>query len=142
MLKKYPVLIAIFLLIILFIILCFCNQWQNTIWTNLLDGLPTETIGILITLIFVQLLFDRYNANLQKEEEKKKILRFHKIVNMDIEKYELFLSNMISNSQQEQDHYDIQSSFNIKKLKYAHNVCLLLNQSFQKTNIEVFYKLK
>ena len=51
MLKRYPIWIAILLLSILFIILWWLSGWDHTFLNNLLSGLPTEVIGIVITLI-------------------------------------------------------------------------------------------
>lgn len=138
MLKKYPVWIAISLLFSLFIMLCCIRGWDRVFFANLLDGLPTEIVGIVITLIFVQILFDKYNENKQKAEERQKILRFHKILKLYIDRYERLLSNMITNSRQIDRYYKLQDSFDIKQLKYAHNPCLLVCQSCLQSNIDVF----
>lgn len=75
------------LVVIMFAIVLFgvSNRTEN-----ILIGLTTNLIGIIITVSFVQNFFNKQDEEEEKKEERKKILRYNKLMEMLIDRYILF----------------------------------------------------
>jgi hypothetical protein len=72
-------------LLVIDIILAFLDNWK--IKENYLSGIITEIIGIIITITFVNLLFNQNNEKIEKELERKKIIRICRIVDLYLPRY-------------------------------------------------------
>lgn len=59
-------------------------------------GSFTETLGIIITLIFVDKIFNSYEEKINKKEERKKILRVNKLLKAKIDQYILYTYMLIT----------------------------------------------
>ena len=54
---------------------------------NILIGIGTNIVGIIITISFVQHIFDKQSEKKEKELEREKIIRFSQIMSFRIQKY-------------------------------------------------------
>lgn len=55
--------------------------------SNYICNIVTDCIGIIVTLCFIQNIFDNYDTNKEKQEELKKILRYDEIISIYIDNY-------------------------------------------------------
>ena len=106
-----------------------------------LSGSITEIIGIIITVIFVQMLFDRNNEVNQRIDEKKKILRANKSISLLIDRYELFLFCMTNNnSKLEGGKPSLDNDYSIADLAHCHQQCLLMDYSHYDSCVSLFFR--
>ena len=54
---------------------------------NILIGIGTNILGIIVTISFVQHIFDKQSEKNEKELEREKIIRFSQIMSFRLEKY-------------------------------------------------------
>lgn len=81
----------ILLFISIFLIVFACQSWDclaeemiNNM-RNILFGIATNLLGIIITVTFVQNVIDQQNLKKERKEETAKILRRHRIMQILIE---------------------------------------------------------
>ncbi len=86
-LNKPIFIIAIILLVLLFGLFFFNFYMYDIELKEYLSGIVTEILGIIITVAFVQVIFDRKNINDEKEAELSKIKKADSILQIYIEKY-------------------------------------------------------
>lgn len=144
--KSHPILVSTAFLLILFafLLLSDSHNW-NDIKDNLISGTSTEILGAIITLLVVQALFDKYNTNLAKKDERSNIINSYKILSIYIKQYETLLFAMINDYGEYEKNtkkYDLHDNFDITQLQYAHNTCLLLTKSANYSNIHFFLKVE
>ena len=83
-------------------VFCDCTSkfWGDTITANninnILIGLATNFIGIMVTVSFVQYFIDKQNKEEERKEEIEKILRYNKIMKLLIARYTLFFQCVTS----------------------------------------------
>lgn len=80
--------------IILLIIACsswgnFTDRTANNI-SNILFGMATNLLGIIVTVSFVQFFIDKQNHDVEKQNEREEILRYNKVLSIFIEQYTLY----------------------------------------------------
>lgn len=80
--------------IILLIIACsswgnFTDRTANNI-NNILFGMATNLLGIIVTVSFVQFFIDKQNHDVEKQNEREEILRYNKVLSIFIEQYTLY----------------------------------------------------
>ena len=89
--------ISVFLLItsiILLIIACsswgnFTDKTANNI-NNILFGIATNLLGIIVTVSFVQFFIDKQNHDVEKQNELEEILKYNRVLSIFIEQYTLY----------------------------------------------------
>jgi uncharacterized membrane protein len=90
---------AIILFIISVALLLFVKWFVDDSAVNFnsfLIGLATNLLGIIVTVSFVQYFIDKQNIEKERREEAAKILRYHKIMILLIERYTLFFECVTS----------------------------------------------
>ena len=106
-----------------------------------LSGSITEVIGIIITVIFVQMLFDRNNERNQRIDEEKKILRANKALSLLIKRYENFLFCMTTdNSKLSKGHPSFENDYSITDIGHCHQPCLLMDYSHSDSCVSLFFR--
>lgn len=100
-LKSAAGIVSICLLIVSVILLVLaCSPWGNLTEraasnvNNILFGLGTNLIGIIITVSFVQFFLDRQNTNTERKYEQEKILRFDRIMQIHIQHYTMYFNTI------------------------------------------------
>jgi hypothetical protein len=88
---KTSIIIAVALLAIDAILASF-DGWK--IKENYTPGIITEIIGIVITVAFVDLLFNQNTNKIEKELERKKIIRICRIINLYLPRYMLHFNQL------------------------------------------------
>jgi K+ transporter len=137
-----PILVTPFVLLFVVIGLGFidCFVLKNQPG-QYISGTITEIIGIIITIIFVQLLFDKKNEDDSRAEELLKIVRANKIVNLLVERYSNFLHCMIHDYKEwEKIVPSLETNFQISEMQYLHENCLLLKTGYNRSSISIFYE--
>jgi len=105
------------------------------------SGSITEIIGIIITVIFVQVLFERNNIEKQRVDEKNKILRANKVVSLIIRHYEIFLHCMTHNiSELTTIVPSLEHDYLIADIGQCHHPCLLLDYAHSDSYVSLFFK--
>jgi uncharacterized membrane protein len=140
---KNPVLITALVLVIVDIVLIFFdNIVFNHPPTEYISGVITEIIGIVITIIFVQIIFDKKSKEDLRSEELKKIIRANKIIELLIERYALFLHCMIHDHKTiaEMQQPSLNVNFKISDMQYLHESCLLMKSGHLRSSVSLFYE--
>lgn len=93
--------ISIFLMIMSIIILALaCSFWGNftektaSNINNILFGLGTNLLGIIVTVSFVQFFLDKQNEKVEYAYEREKILRFDRIMQILIQYYIMYFNTI------------------------------------------------
>ncbi|MDR0860878.1 MAG: hypothetical protein LBO09_08145 [Candidatus Peribacteria bacterium] len=75
---KYKIswIVALILIILIVILKAFFDD------CGLTDGIITEMIGIIVTVLFVEKLFNDSDEKKAKKAEREKILRLYKLINV------------------------------------------------------------
>lgn len=67
----------------------FTDRTANNI-SNILFGMATNLLGIIVTVSFVQFFIDKQNHDVEKQNEREEILRYNKVLSIFIEQYTLY----------------------------------------------------
>lgn len=107
---------------------------------NILIGIGTNIVGIIVTISFVQYTFDKHNEDIEKQLEKEKILRFSQIMSFRIEKYFKVFAQITTplNIFSKQKDKTINFDFKFEDMKDLYFPCLLMCEE-QNSAISVFY---
>ena len=107
---------------------------------NILIGIGTNIFGIIVTVSFVQHIFDKQNEKQEIKSEREKILRFSQIMSFRLEKYFAVFAQITTPldiySKQKEKHINI--DFKFEDMKDLFFPCLLMSEE-QKSAISVFY---
>lgn len=99
--KSAAGIVSICLLIVSILLLVLaCSSWEcfsvratNNI-NNILFGLGTNLIGIIITVSFVQFFLDKQNEKIELTFEREKILRFDRVMQILIQHYVMYFNTI------------------------------------------------
>lgn len=107
---------------------------------NVLIGIGTNIFGIIVTISFVQHIFDKQNEAKEKELEREKIIRFSQIMSFRLEKYFHVFAQITTPLSQfsQQKNKCINPVFKFEDMKDLYFPCLLMCEE-QKSAISVFY---
>jgi hypothetical protein len=88
---KITIVVALLLLII-DIVLAYLDNWK--IKENYIPGSITEIIGIIITVTFVDLIFNQHSEKIEKELERRKIIRICRIIDLYLSRYIMYFDQL------------------------------------------------
>jgi len=88
---KFALLFVVLILLIIVLTLGFIDSWK---WKEYTSGLLTEIIGIIITVIFVDVMFNRSQERNARELERKKILRICRLIDLYLPRYITFFNQL------------------------------------------------
>lgn len=135
---KMAVMLTIF---IVSIITVHYKTSETFSWSDYECNIATELFGILITIIFVDNLFNRHNKNKAKQDEKSKIIRNHKIICIYITFYARQLHCITTAMEKRfKSNVQLEKEFSLQDLQYLYAPTLLLTESIQQSSIECFFK--
>ena len=100
----------------------------------------TECIGIIITVYFVQNIFDKYSMREQKHEELNKINRQNKFISEIITQYVILFNCVVKPLNERDVINEFPSDFRLNDMRDLHETTLLINTPHLKSSIEVFYQ--
>lgn len=131
------------IILVVFIIGIFVIHYrtpQDFQWSDYACNIATELFGILVTIIFVENLFNRYNKSKAKQEELEKIVRMHNIAFIYM-KFYLRQLHCITTPIEERFKGDIklEKDFSLQDLQYIYTPTLILTESYQQSSIECFF---
>ena len=134
--------VAIILLVFIALIIVVHYRTSQTFsWSDYECNIATELFGILITIIFVDNLFNRHNRNKAKQDEKSKIIRNHKIIYIYITFYARQLHCITTAMEKRfKSNVQLEKEFSLQDLQYLYAPTLLLTESIQQSSIECFFK--
>lgn len=91
-LKNNSILLFVVLVLVAFLVtLGRIGEWK---WQDYVSGLFTEIIGIIITVVFVNVMFDKSQKNTAQEFERKKILRISRLIDLYLPRYTLYFNQL------------------------------------------------
>ncbi len=107
---------------------------------NVLIGIGTNIFGIIVTISFVQHIFDKQSEKNEKELEREKIIRFSQIMSFRIQKYFAVFSQITTplSEYSKESEKKINPDFKFEDMKDLYFPCLLMSEE-QKSAISVFY---
>lgn len=142
--KKRPglsVSIILFLAIVTLLILDIFI-W-NTEISGYLSGVNTNLVGILITVLFVEALFERKNKEMAMEKEARAILRSDKIAQQYISRYTLnFVSVITPNDKDIDEPIAFPDHFEFTDICDLYSISFFIINGLSESKIEIFYKME
>ena len=106
----------------------------------LLSFVPT-LLGIIVTVCFVQHIFDKQKSKEEKHEERRKILRYYKIVSIIREYYVINYNSLFQQiSGDYTNGIQIKKDTNFCEMIHLYEGNSFLNEQIQRPRIEIFYK--
>ena len=139
--------VSIALFVISVILLLFVKWFiDDAVVSNinsLLIGLATNLIGIMVTVSFVQYFLDKQNIEEERKEEARKILRYHKIMTLLIERYTLFfqcVTSTIENRLECARSSDLLRDFSFSDMADMYKLSTVLSVELLRPSIELFYE--
>lgn len=127
---------------IMLMLVCCCSDCLDEVINNILIGLATNLIGIVVTISFVQYFVDKQDIDEERKEEAKKILRYHKIMELLIDRYTLFFQCLTSPIEKRSEiarSKDLQRDFTFSDLSELYNLSLVLSVELLRPTVELFY---
>lgn len=135
--------ITIPLLIFGFIFIIVAYLFSSHFIENVFLGIGTNLFGIIVTVSFVQHIFDKQSEEKEKELEKEKIIRFSQIMNIRLEKYFVVFAQITTPiseySKQNIRQIEPKLDFKFEDMKDLHFPCLLMSEKLSESAISVFY---
>lgn len=140
--------ISIFLMIMSIIILALaCSFWGNftektaSNINNILFGLGTNLLGIIVTVSFVQFFLDKQNEKVEYAYEREKILRFDRIMQILIQYYIMYFNTITTPMSQRGSvsPTEIKQQFSFTDMKDLYSQSLVLRNKGYEPAITAFY---
>lgn len=140
--------ISIFLMIMSIIILALaCSFWGNftektaSNINNILFGLGTNLLGIIVTVSFVQFFLDKQNEKVEYAYEREKILRFDRIMQILIQYYIMYFNTITTPMSQRGSvsPTEIKQQFSFTDMKDLYSQSLFLRNKGYEPAITAFY---
>ncbi len=142
--------ISVFLLIISIILLIIaCSSWgdftdrtANNI-NNILFGMATNLLGIIVTVSFVQFFIDKQNHDVEKKNEREEILRYNRILSIFIEQYTLYFRCITTSfSEDKRTDYKLNKDFNFRDMGEMYEQNRYMTEGLLEPAISVFYRFE
>ncbi|MEL7654279.1 MAG: hypothetical protein AAGU75_00025 [Bacillota bacterium] len=112
-----------------------------TLIEDYLVGLVTEIIGILITILFVQLMFDRKSKEDRQQKECTMILNHHRVMSILMSRYvAAFFCVTTSIDERINNNMHMKPKFKIKDMSTMFYPSYLSRASFSESAIEGFFE--
>lgn len=146
--KKVSIYLLIFSAILLAIVFSplgesfMSSETANTI-NNILIGMATSLIGIIVTVSFVQYTFDKQNEEQSKKDEIRTIKRYNKYMNTLILKYSMFYIS-VTTRLENRNNVDLDNAFH-HKFKFndmadMYMTSMYISEGFLTQAIVLFYR--
>ena len=109
---------------------------------NLIIGLSTNLLGIIVTIVFVQYFLDKQSQKDEKERETAKIKRFDRIMKIMLERYALFFYCITTPiiKRENIETLPLNVNFDIKDMCDMYSSSLCLSENIMGSAIETFYE--
>lgn len=139
------VLLFFSILLICLVLFFIVPNYEESIAKDLLLGLSTNLLGIIVTVSFVQFFINRQNTRNEKEEETTKIKRFNKYTDMLIKRYQkLFYA--LTTRIQDRTEIDIDSIFD-RHFKFSdmadmYRPSLYQNEALLEPTVVLFFRVE
>ena len=130
--------LAATILLVVFNELCFQTKLED--YTS---GVVTGFIGIIVTVVFVQFLFDRKNIHDSKAQEGKAIARANRVLQNYLSRYKL-LYYCIATPIADRDFKNatMPDAFTLKDMRDLHQPSLLITLSITKPSVDSFLEIE
>lgn len=128
----------VFIILIMFLLQIYTSP--NGMVSGYICNLITEICGIILTLVFVDRLFQNYESAKSQKEETKKIIMNNKIVQIYINLYLQQLHCITTSFEQRFDkEINISTNFSLQDLQHLYTLPLLLTEPIQQPSITSFF---
>ena len=119
----------------------FSEKIINNI-NNILFGLATNLLGIIVTISFVQYFIDRQNEKDERIEEYLKIKRHDRLMNVLMIRYAMYLNCVVTpiERRNKTDPLKLSSQFKFEDICNLYKHSLYLCEGYFESSIELFYK--
>lgn len=140
--------VSICLLIVSILLLVLaCSPWGNLTAkaanniNNILFGLGTNLIGIIVTVSFVQFFLDKQNEKAERTYEREKILRFDRVMQILIQHYVMYFNTITTpmNQRNSVSTTEIKQNFSFADMKDLYLQSLFLRNKGYEPAITAFY---
>ena len=141
--EKYELIILISSIIVFIILIVtdFALKESQAKISGYICNIATEFFGIIITYFVIQRLFNKQNADKEKQEEKAKILRYNEIISIYICHYKRYFY-CVTTPIEKRDFQNItfNNNFKLQDMCDMHKFSLLITTPLFKPAIELFYE--
>lgn len=119
----------------------FSERMANNI-NNILFGLATNLLGIIVTVSFVQHFIDRQNEKNEYREENLKIKRYDRFMSVLLTRYLMYFNCVTTpmEKRSENNPLRLSSQFEFKDMCDLHKQSLYTCEGIFESSIELFYK--
>ncbi len=132
--------------VILLIIACsswgnFCERTANNI-NNILFGIATNLLGIIVTVSFVQYFIDKQDEQEEHIQEKNMIIKYNRVLLLFLKKYKKY-HNCVTNPMKERKNIDVlklNTTFQFQDMRDMYRQSLYLSDGFYEPSIVLFYR--
>ncbi len=117
------------------------DRMSNNI-NNILFGLATNLLGIIVTVSFVQHFIDKQNAKSEYREENLKIKRYDRFMSVLLTRYLMYFNCVTTPMERrsENDPLRLSSQFEFEDMCDLHKQSLYTCEGIFESSIELFYK--
>lgn len=122
----------------------FLTADEANLVNNVLIGLATNMLGIVVTVSFVQYFLDKQNEEKERKEENEKILRYHKYMQTLIRRYLILYMLITTRIADRKEVWDIDKAFT-RTIKFSdmadmYQTSSYLTEGYSNPSIELYYK--
>lgn len=139
--------IGLFVISLLMLIVA-CSSWNaptekiayNT--NNILFGISTNLLGIIVTVSFVQFFLDKQNDKQEEQKEIAQILRYNRLATLLIDRYLMYFFCITTpiNERKAKDPLEIRDDFNFDDMCDLYEKSMYLCEGVFEPSVVLFYK--
>ena len=133
------------LIIIIFTLMQINSFIYGTTYENYIIGIVTGFIELIITVSFVQYVFDNKKMNDEKQNELERISRLNIILSLYIENYTIYynkISTPMGNERGKVSSKVFKKDFKLSDMYDLYKPSLLMRDEMYKSVIEMFYVME
>ena len=139
--------VILFIVSIVLLILA-CSPWGNfservaNNINNILFGLATNLLGIIVTVSFVQYFIDKQDARQEEREEKAQILRYNRLMSVLVQRYKMYFYCVVTPMEMraQKDINALDENFNFEDMCDLHEQSLYICDGCAESSIALLYK--
>ena len=119
----------------------FTERTANNI-NNILFGIATNLMGIIVTVSFVQYFIDKQDEQEEHIQEKNMIIKYNRVMVLLLKKYKKYY-NCVTNPMAERKNIDVltlEPKFEFQDMQDMYRQSLFLSDGFYEPSIILFYR--
>lgn len=124
-----------------------CSSWGNfsdriaTNINNILIGIATNLLGIIVTVSFVQYFIDKQDEQEEKNEERNLICKYNRVMSLFLKKYKKYFNCVVTpiGQRSKMNALQLRKTFAFHDMRDMYKQTLYLSEGFYEPSIVLFY---